>query len=241
MEHTNLKEAGEEEEEHDPFIPEDKMHSQHSLTTRDVLNQLFVRNDKGKEVLIVDMGVYTRNRNFRLIYSTKMGKQVFLRPSSINRYIPRTMAESNSIEDKEMTFAWFLSSLVTQVGEFRESESQKVNLLSCEPVPSEDGKSVLFYSHFLTPTNLPRRTISPCPCRLYPVLLLIAPPALLLLPLFTHTAHLFSHLQTKLPLVYPVLSGHLWDPPLQILLLHHFTPRRLPLDFQQSMHSLQLM
>lgn len=93
--------------------------------------------DKGKEVLIVDMGVYTRNRNFRLIYSTKMGKQVFLRPSSINRYIPRTMAESNSIEDKEMTFAWFLSSLVTQVGEFRESESQKVNLLSCEPVPSE--------------------------------------------------------------------------------------------------------
>lgn len=43
-EHTNLKEAGEEEEEHDPFIPEDKMHSQHSLTTRDVLNQLFVRN-----------------------------------------------------------------------------------------------------------------------------------------------------------------------------------------------------
>jgi hypothetical protein len=98
--------------------------------------------DKGKEVFIVDMGVYTRNRNFRLIYSTKVGKQLFLRPSAINRYVPPPQQNRRSDEEveeveEEMSYAWFLSSLVTRVGEDKETDMKKVYLLSCEPVPSE--------------------------------------------------------------------------------------------------------
>lgn len=117
----------------------------------------------------MDMGVYTRNRNFRLIYSTKMGKRLFLRPSSINRYTPPAQTDhppngqttvltgkvkvevkeekeedvtselpvDNRGESLQLSYAWFLSSLVSRVGEGKETEATKVYLLSCEPVPSE--------------------------------------------------------------------------------------------------------
>jgi hypothetical protein len=134
-------------------------------------------------VFIVDMGVYTRNRNFRLIYSTKAGKQLFLRPSAINRFVPphhhhhhdapsagsssaaavtsavvvpsvivikKEKSENDEEEEgtveqttsdrtppTEMSFSWFVGSLVTRVGEAKETDVKRVYLLSCEPVPSE--------------------------------------------------------------------------------------------------------
>ncbi|KRX80419.1 Coiled-coil domain-containing protein -like protein, partial [Trichinella sp. T6] len=39
------------------------------------LEQLFVINDDGQETLICDLGVYTRNRNFRLFLSSKMNQK----------------------------------------------------------------------------------------------------------------------------------------------------------------------
>jgi hypothetical protein len=115
--------------------------------------------DKGKEVFIVDMGVYTRNRNFRLIYSTKVGKQLFLRPSAINRYVPppqqyrRSDEEVEAEQKGEMSYAWFLSSLVTRVGEDKETDMKKVYLLSCEPVPSEVRPHTHTHTHHRTRTN----------------------------------------------------------------------------------------
>lgn len=47
---------------------------------REKASNLFVMNDKGKEMFIADMGVYNKNRNFRLIYSSKKGKNSFLLP-----------------------------------------------------------------------------------------------------------------------------------------------------------------
>jgi hypothetical protein len=138
-------------------------------------------------VFIVDMGVYTRNRNFRLIYSTKMGKRLFLKPSAINRYVPpdhdaprhatntptKQLSKLNIKKEKEeesaegekeereddieggTSYAWFLSSLVTRIGEGKETEMKKVYLLSCEPVPSE-------VRTYLTPNALARLTSLLC-------------------------------------------------------------------------------
>ena len=55
---------------------------------KDSLLQLFILNDKGSKVLICDEGVYSKNRNFRLYLSSKLGKEVVLKLSPENKFIP---------------------------------------------------------------------------------------------------------------------------------------------------------
>ena len=51
------------------------------------LIKLFVLNDKGKQVLICDEGVYTKNRNFRLYRSSKLGKVIDLKVARENKFL----------------------------------------------------------------------------------------------------------------------------------------------------------
>ena len=51
--------------------------------------KLVVMNDKGKSVLICDEGVYTKNRNFRLYRSSKLGKLVDLTVARENKFVSK--------------------------------------------------------------------------------------------------------------------------------------------------------
>ncbi|XP_046947254.1 DNA-directed primase/polymerase protein isoform X4 [Lynx rufus] len=73
------------------------------------LSFLVVRNNTGEKQLFVDLGVYTRNRNFRLYKSSKIGKHVALEIAEDNKFFPKhseTVSEENQC---------FLSSLVSNV------------------------------------------------------------------------------------------------------------------------------
>lgn len=70
---------------------------------------LVVRDPAGKRRLFVDLGVYTRNRNFRLYKSSKKGKPVVLEVAEDNRF---SLARSENVCDEEQ---YFLCSLVSNV------------------------------------------------------------------------------------------------------------------------------
>ncbi|XP_068798704.1 DNA-directed primase/polymerase protein isoform X3 [Struthio camelus] len=71
---------------------------------------LVVNDKEGGKQLFVDLGVYTKNRNFRVYKSSKAGKNVILKIAEDNKFVPK--CERNiSLEE-----AYFLSSLVCNVG-----------------------------------------------------------------------------------------------------------------------------
>jgi hypothetical protein len=55
-------------------------------STNPSIQSLFVRDSFGVEKIFCDMGVYTKNRLFRIWGSTKRGKSLFLRPAAQNTY-----------------------------------------------------------------------------------------------------------------------------------------------------------
>ena len=71
------------------------------------LSELFVKtsadNEDPKIKIFIDMGVYSRNRNFRILHSSKIGKNCFL--------IPASPSESKDPESED----FFVSTLVTSV------------------------------------------------------------------------------------------------------------------------------
>ncbi|XP_004682561.1 PREDICTED: DNA-directed primase/polymerase protein [Condylura cristata] len=73
------------------------------------LSFLVVKNSLGEKQLFVDLGVYTRNRNFRLYKSSKIGKLATLEIAEDNRFIPK---QSKNISEENQ---YFLSSLVSNV------------------------------------------------------------------------------------------------------------------------------
>ena len=73
-----------------------------SLSTTEQ-QSLFINNDKRNTVSFCDLGVYTKNRNFRLFLSSKFGKNVPLVVANNNSFRP----ESDSNE------AFFKASLIT--------------------------------------------------------------------------------------------------------------------------------
>ncbi|KAM5313189.1 DNA-directed primase/polymerase protein isoform 1-T2 [Glossophaga mutica] len=73
------------------------------------LSFLVVKNASGKKCLFVDLGVYTRNRNFRLYKSSKIGKLVVLEIAEDNKF---AVTRSNDISEENQ---YFLSSLVSNV------------------------------------------------------------------------------------------------------------------------------
>ncbi|XP_062431728.1 DNA-directed primase/polymerase protein isoform X2 [Rhea pennata] len=72
---------------------------------------LVVNDKEGRKQLFVDLGVYTKNRNFRIYKSSKAGKNAILKIAEDNKFVPK--CEKNvSLEE-----AYFLSSLVCNVGD----------------------------------------------------------------------------------------------------------------------------
>ncbi|NXP32522.1 PRIPO protein, partial [Leiothrix lutea] len=70
---------------------------------------LIVNDKEGNKQLFVDLGVYTKNRNFRMYKSSKAGKTVILKIAEDNKFIPNC-EKGVSLEE-----AYFLSSLICNV------------------------------------------------------------------------------------------------------------------------------
>ncbi|KAK9398956.1 DNA-directed primase/polymerase protein [Crotalus adamanteus] len=85
------------------------------------LSFLIVNSKQGEKQLFVDLGVYTKNRNFRLYMSSKAGHTVILNIAEDNKFVPKPV--NNSCIDEQ----YFLSSLICNV---RFSDCLKI--LTCD-------------------------------------------------------------------------------------------------------------
>ncbi|XP_027454193.2 DNA-directed primase/polymerase protein isoform X6 [Zalophus californianus] len=100
----------------------------------------------------VHVGVYTRNRNFRLYKSSKIGKQVALEIAEDNRFFPK---QSKTISEENQ---YFLSSLVSNV-----RFSDTLRILTCDT--SQNKQKRVEYSHS---TNTKAGNIEGFHCSPYP-------------------------------------------------------------------------
>ncbi|XP_011941674.1 PREDICTED: DNA-directed primase/polymerase protein isoform X7 [Cercocebus atys] len=98
------------------------------------LSFLVVKNNVGEKHLFVDLGVYTRNRNFRLYKSSKIGKRVALEVPEDNTFFP---IRSKDVSDE---YQYFLSSLVSNV-----RFSDTLRILTCDP--SQNKQKGVGYSN----------------------------------------------------------------------------------------------
>ncbi|KAJ8001231.1 hypothetical protein DPEC_G00192190 [Dallia pectoralis] len=73
------------------------------------LSFLLVKHKDGQDVLFVDLGVYTKNRNFRLYKSSKVGRNAAFTVAEDNRFISKP--ERNVSAEESL----FLSSLISNV------------------------------------------------------------------------------------------------------------------------------
>ncbi|XP_049628641.1 DNA-directed primase/polymerase protein [Suncus etruscus] len=117
------------------------------------LSFLVVKNDLGEKHLFVDLGVYTRNRNFRLYKSSKIGKRVALEIAEDNKYFPK---QQKNISDENQ---YFLSSLVSNV-----RFSDTLRILTCEASCQNKQKGVEYFSSTRTSVG----TIEGFQCSPYP-------------------------------------------------------------------------
>ncbi|KAI4878677.1 hypothetical protein NFI96_030340, partial [Prochilodus magdalenae] len=73
------------------------------------LNFLIVKSRDGQKQLFVDLGVYTKNRNFRLYKSSKLGKNAAFTVAEDNMYVPKSDKQGTKEE------RIFLASLITNI------------------------------------------------------------------------------------------------------------------------------
>ncbi|XP_034860149.1 DNA-directed primase/polymerase protein isoform X3 [Mirounga leonina] len=116
------------------------------------LSFLVVKNNVGEKHLFVDLGVYTRNRNFRLYKSSKIGKQVALEIAEDNKFFPK---RSKNISEENQ---YFLSSLVSNV-----RFSDTLRILTCDT--SQNKQKRVDYSNS---TNTKAENIEGFHCSPYP-------------------------------------------------------------------------
>ncbi|XP_063493781.1 DNA-directed primase/polymerase protein isoform X8 [Symphalangus syndactylus] len=116
------------------------------------LSFLVVKNNMGEKHLFVDLGVYTRNRNFRLYKSSKIGKRVALEVTEDNRFFP---IQSKDVSDE---YQYFLSSLVSNV-----RFSDTLQILTCDPSQNKQ-KGVGYFNSIGTSVE----TIEGFQCSPYP-------------------------------------------------------------------------
>ncbi|XP_077158380.1 DNA-directed primase/polymerase protein isoform X2 [Paroedura picta] len=101
------------------------------------LSFLLVNGKHGGKQLFVDLGVYTKNRNFRLYKSSKAGNSVILEIAKDNKFVPKSV-KNTSIEEQ-----YFLSSLICNV-----RFSSCLKILSCDnPEKTKEGSVCLDGSH----------------------------------------------------------------------------------------------
>ncbi|XP_049720824.1 DNA-directed primase/polymerase protein isoform X1 [Elephas maximus indicus] len=116
------------------------------------LSFLVVKNNRGEKHLFVDLGVYTRNRNFRLYKSSKIGKHVALEVAEDNKFFP---VQSKNISEENH---FFLSSLVSNV-----RFSDTLQILTCDTYQNIK-KRVEYFNHSSTSVE----TIEGFQCSPYP-------------------------------------------------------------------------
>ncbi|KAK1341755.1 hypothetical protein QTO34_016504 [Cnephaeus nilssonii] len=116
------------------------------------LSFLVVKDPAGKRRLFVDLGVYTRNRNFRLYKSSKKGKPVVLEVAEDNRF---SLTQSENISEEEQ---YFLSSLVSNV---RFSDTLRV--LRCDASENKQKQAGHFNSTSTSVENIEGFQGSPYP------------------------------------------------------------------------------
>ncbi|PNJ27532.1 PRIMPOL isoform 2 [Pongo abelii] len=116
------------------------------------LSFLVVKNNMGEKHLFVDLGVYTRNRNFRLYKSSKIGKRVALEITEDNKFFP---IQSKDVSDE---YQYFLSSLVSNV-----RFSDTLRILTCDPSQNKQ-KGVGYFNSIGTSVE----TIEGFQCSPYP-------------------------------------------------------------------------
>ncbi|XP_065756024.1 DNA-directed primase/polymerase protein isoform X2 [Phocoena phocoena] len=114
------------------------------------LSFLIVKNNVGEKHLFVDLGVYTRNRNFRLYKSSKIGKYVPLEVAEDNKFYP-VQSENISKENQ-----YFLSSLVSNV-----RFSDTLRILTCDI--SQNKQRVENFNHTSTSETIEGFQCSPYP------------------------------------------------------------------------------
>ncbi|XP_063460086.1 DNA-directed primase/polymerase protein isoform X6 [Pan paniscus] len=99
----------------------------------------------------IHVGVYTRNRNFRLYKSSKIGKRVALEVTEDNRFFP---TQSKDVSDE---YQYFLSSLVSNV-----RFSDTLRILTCEPSQNKQ-KGVGYFNSIGTSETIEGFQCSPYP------------------------------------------------------------------------------
>ncbi|XP_048381775.2 DNA-directed primase/polymerase protein isoform X1 [Stegostoma tigrinum] len=94
------------------------------------LSFLIVKDICGRDQLFVDLGVYTKNRNFRLYKSSKLGKNTSFEVAEDNQFVPEP--EKNVSREEQ----FFLRSLVSNV---RFCDSMTV--LTCDSSDTKETKA----------------------------------------------------------------------------------------------------
>nr|XP_007998587.2 DNA-directed primase/polymerase protein isoform X4 [Chlorocebus sabaeus]XP_037850107.1 DNA-directed primase/polymerase protein isoform X4 [Chlorocebus sabaeus] len=115
------------------------------------LSFVVVKNNVGEKHLFVDLGVYTRNRNFRLYKSSKIGKRVALEVTEDNTFFP---IRSKDVSDE---YQYFLSSLVSNV-----RFSDTLRILTCDPSQNKQ-KGVGYFNSIGTSETIEGFQCSPYP------------------------------------------------------------------------------
>ncbi|XP_036084561.1 DNA-directed primase/polymerase protein isoform X3 [Rousettus aegyptiacus] len=115
------------------------------------LSFLVVKNSIGKKHLFVDLGVYTRNRNFRLYKSSKIGKPVALEIAEDNKF---SLTQSDVSEENQ----YFLSSLISNV-----RFSDTLRILTCDTSQNKQKQVEYFNSTSTSVENIEGFQGSPYP------------------------------------------------------------------------------
>ncbi|XP_045641775.1 DNA-directed primase/polymerase protein isoform X4 [Ursus americanus] len=100
----------------------------------------------------IHVGVYTRNRNFRLYKSSKIGKQVALEVAEDNKFFPK---QSKNISEENQ---YFLSSLVSNV-----RFSDTLRILTCDTSQNKQKRVECFNSTRTKAENIGGYHCSPYP------------------------------------------------------------------------------
>ncbi|KAJ8335893.1 hypothetical protein SKAU_G00392350 [Synaphobranchus kaupii] len=114
----------------------------------DDLHFLLVKDKEGLDQLFVDLGVYTKNRNFRLYKSSKAGKNAAFTVAEDNAFVTKPDGRMSAEESV------FLSSLVSNVS----FTGQKI-LTSDAPVTNE---AKLILGPVPNPSSLPSESVGGC-------------------------------------------------------------------------------
>lgn len=109
-------------------IQEETQHETFTSVNLQELRELIVKDGKGELGIFCDQGVYTRNRNFRIFKSTKIGKDSHLVLSRQNTYKPSFKNVKGSFS-KDSEYLLFLDSLVSNVS--MQVGGKDVRVLTC--------------------------------------------------------------------------------------------------------------